>query len=186
MHVQDSLIKMFHSDQKIPHYSINSILLLCAIVTLKRSNTKKDGQDPTCDHGGSSQRTHVVMRWRQEHIKTDSRPHSREPGVNLRSLYTITTTTDTTITTSTLISRPTRHPASKTKSWGREPLALWDKYAHTVYTGTHIHMLEKRGWEEKVLCDLWKRGSRVKKVRWEKKQPIQTKRENTWQKPKMR
>lgn len=98
---------------------------------------------------------------KKEEKGTYSRPHCREPLLtcqhhqhnNNNDIY-FDLKTDTT-------------PSEHNKSWGRE-LASWDKSTHTVHTDTHLHMLENRGRLENdrgKLCDLWKRGSLVKKVK---------------------
>lgn len=111
--------------------------LMCSAVTLKSSNSNKDEHDPTCDHGESSQRTHGGEAVVTGTKGIDSRPDSRGTSGDLHSLIT---TSNTTTTTTTLTSTPTTTSSEQNKSWGREPLELWDKHTHV-----HTHMLGNRG-----------------------------------------
>ena len=141
-----------HKCPKIPQATLNTspsrnfCVSLCTVLTLKRSNSNKDKQDPTCDHGGSSQRTHVVMtgitrNWLQTSFQGTSD--------NLRSFIA---TTDTT-TIFTLTSRMTRHPASKTKA---EEGYHWHFETNTHILCTHARKHRKAGereWEVFVTCE---------------------------------
>lgn len=46
-----------NSTSYLKYFLRNFCVSLCTVLTLKRSNSNKYKQDPTCDHGGSSQRT---------------------------------------------------------------------------------------------------------------------------------
>lgn len=94
---------------RILHSSFKALMQLCAVSTLKRSNGNKDEHDPTWAHGGSGQRTHG------DTMETGTREKGFQATFQgISDLRLFVTTTNTTITTSTLTSR--WHPVSKTKA----------------------------------------------------------------------
>lgn len=138
---------------------------LCAVVTLKSSYRNKDEHNTTCDHGGSR---HMWWQQEQKELTPDQIPGNlRQPPLTFHHLqHNIINNNDDDI----YFDLKDRHNTQRAKQKLRKRTTGIETNTHTYrvhrHTNTHARKHRKAGeWERKILCDLWKRGSRVKKVK---------------------
>lgn len=137
---------------------------LCAVVTLKSSYRNKDEHNTTCDHGGSR---HMWWQQEQKELTPDQIPGNlRQPPLTFHHLqHNIINNND-----DIYFDLKDRHNTQRAKQKLRKRTTGIETNTHTYrvhrHTNTHARKHRKAGeWERKILCDLWKRGSRVKKVK---------------------